>query len=445
MNPSMLQTLYSNNTAPRLLASYEVSGRRFTDYVLDVPLDWNEPEGASIELFYREVVLAHLHRQRLPLMIYLQGGPGGQGPRPVGEFGWLSVALERYRLVLMDQRGTGRSAPVTAEVIGQFPDGQTGAAYLEYFRADSIVADAEAIRIRGYAGLKWATLGQSYGGFLTLSYLSFFPESLTSCYITGGLPSLEPSAAEVYARTIHRVRAKNMQFYQLYPQDVERVATLAHTLRNQAVYLPDRDRFTVRRLQSLGIDFGMGSGFERLHWLLEQSGDGSQISDELLQEVQARTSFASNPLFAVLQEDIYGNESNGSSRFAAEAELELHPDFAPKSDPPLFTGEMMFSWTFEETRLLRPFLPAVAVLAQRRKHLKIYDLEMLKENRVPVVAAVYYDDMYVDAGLSLETAKRVSNLQTWVTNEHAHDGINDPAVLRKLFTMLDSSGGPLDD
>ncbi|MGN0128787.1 MAG: proline iminopeptidase, partial [Glutamicibacter soli] len=162
-----------------------------------------------------------------------------------------------------------------------------------------------------------------------------------------------------------------------------------------------------------------------------------------LQEVQARTSFAGNPLFAVLQEDIYGNGANGPSAFAAQAELEQHADFATDAPTLLFTGEMMFRWTFEETRLLRPYIPAVEVLAARGTHRKIYDLQKIAANRVPMAAAVYYDDMYVDAGLSLDTAKKVGGLQAWVTNEHEHDGINDPAVLRRLFAMVDEVGGPL--
>ncbi|MGC0269214.1 alpha/beta fold hydrolase [Glutamicibacter soli] len=440
---ALAQAVQNLDAAPRLLETYVAGGRRFRDYVLQVPLDWNNPGGPAIELFYREMVRAHLDGQQLPLMVYLQGGPGGQGPRPVGGSDRLDTALERYRVILMDQRGTGRSTPVTAQVISGFPDGDSGAAYLENFRADSIVADAEAIRRRGYQGRKWATLGQSYGGFLTLSYLSYFDNALTACFITGGLPSLEPSAAGVYARTIHRVRAKNEQFYRMYPQDRARAANLARTLAEREVLLPDGDRFTVRRLQSLGIDFGMGPGFERLHWLLEQSGDGTELSDCLLQEVQARTSFAGNPLFAVLQEDIYGNGANGPSAFAAQAELEQHADFATDAPTLLFTGEMMFRWTFEETRLLRPYIPAVEVLAARGTHRKIYDLQKIAANRVPMAAAVYYDDMYVDAGLSLDTAKKVGGLQAWVTNEHEHDGINDPAVLRRLFAMVDEVGGPL--
>ena len=56
---------------------------------------------------------------------------------------------------------------------------------------------------------------------------------------------------------------------------------------------------------------------------------------------------------------------------------------------------------------------------------------------VPVFAAVYFDDMYVDAGLQLETAGYVGNVRAWVTNELEHDWIraDGPRVLGRLLDM----------
>lgn len=43
--------------------------------------------------------------------------------------------------------------------------------------------------------------------------------------------------------------------------------------------------------------------------------------------------------------------------------------------------------------------------------------------------------MYVDAGLSLETAAAVGNVRTWVTNEHEHDGLRTGDVLDRLLGL----------
>ena len=274
------------------------------------------------------------------------GGPGGKGPRPVGNGSWIDAALQRYRVVLLDQRGTGRSTPISAVTMQRFENATAGADYLSKFRADSIVRDAEAVRNELYASTRWATLGQSYGGFLPLTYLSLFPEVLTACHITGGLPSLEPSAAGVYARTYPRTAAKTAQFYELYPHHVVTTAKIADLLETTDVRLTDGDRLTVRRFHSLGIDFGMKPGFERLNWLLDEALSTAGLSDTSLAAVQSLTSFTGNPLFAVLQESIYGHGHNGSTAWATQAELERLPEFDPAARPLMFTGEMMYPCMF---------------------------------------------------------------------------------------------------
>jgi hypothetical protein len=127
--------------------------------------------------------------------------------------------------------------------------------------------------------------------------------------------------------------------------------------------------------------------------------------------------------------------------WAAEAERGRHPEFAEEARPLLFTGEMMYPWMFEEIRVLRPFGPAVDVLAARSEWSELYDVERLAENDVPVAAAVYYDDMYVDSGLQLDTARRVGNLQAWVTNEYEHDGLGSDRVFKHLTELVRSVGG----
>ncbi|MFD7158719.1 alpha/beta fold hydrolase [Kribbella sp. NPDC059898] len=412
------------------------------EHTVDVPLNWEEP-GESISLFARELVDPVRKDEELPYLVYLQGGPGGKGPRPVSASGWIGQALKTHRVVLMDQRGTGRSTPVSARRMAAMT-AEEGARYLAHFRADSIVADAEHLRKAVFGGKRWSTLGQSYGGFLTLTYLSQAPEGLSACYVTGGLASIDPSAAEVYRRTYPRVAAKNREFYRRYPHNVERVGRLADRLAADDVRLPDGDRLTVRRLQSLGIDFGMQPGYERIHWLLDEAFDGDELSDTFLGQVQAQSSYLGNPLFAALQESIYGS-GDGATGWAAEAERARRPEFAEDARPLLFTGEMMYPWMFSEIRGLRPFQGAVELLAQRPSWPDLYDHEKLAANDVPVAAAVYFDDMYVDSGLQLDTARRVGNVQAWVTNEYEHDGLGSDRVFERLTELVAAIGGGIRD
>jgi len=65
----------------------------------------------------------------------------------------------------------------------------------------------------------------------------------------------------------------------------------------------------------------------------------------------------------------------------------------------------------------------------------------LAANSVPVAAAVYRDDIYVDRGLSLETAAAVRGLQVWETADFHHDGIADDgeAIFGRLLGMVRSA------
>lgn len=427
-----------------ITAEYVAAGMQIRDHVVTVPLDWARPDERTLQVFARELCSAEKSRQDLPVLLFLQGGPGGKGPRPVDTSGWIGEALKTHRVLLLDQRGTGRSSRITAATMESFDSAEAGAGYLGHFRADSIVADAEFLRKTVFGGRKWSTLGQSYGGFLTLTYLGQVPEALDACYIAGGLPALVPDASEVYRRTYRRTREKNREFYARYGHHVDTMARIADRLAAGDVLLPDGDVLTVRRFQSLGIDYGMKPGFERMAWLIDEALDESgEPTDTFLAQVLGRSSYAENPLFAVMQESIFADGASGATAWAAQQERELHPEFSESARPLLMTGEMMFPWMFEEIRLLRPFAAAVHEMARRDDWGPLYDARKLAENQVPVAAVVYHDDMYVDAQLSLDTAARVGNLLAWVTNEFEHDGISAPSVFPRLVSMVASAGGPL--
>lgn len=421
------------------LSEYTIPGLHIREHSLPVPLDWSRPEGEVIQVFAREVVDPARKAEDLPVLAFLQGGPGGKSPRPSGGGpAWLAQALATHRVVLIDQRGTGRSSRIEGAAMARFASGAEGADYLAHFRADSIVRDCEHLRKTLYAAAPWETLGQSYGGFLTLTYLSLAPEGLKACYVTGGLAGLTATAEEVYRRTYPRVAAKTRAYYARFGHDAAVVARIADLLAGQDIRLPDGDRLTLQRFQSLGLDLGMSTGAETLHWLVDEAfaAGPDRLSDGFLAAVMANTSYDDNPLFMVLQESIYG-QNGAATAWAAERVRAEFPAFAPEHRPLMFTGEMMYPWMLSDIRALRPFAKAAEALAQRAFEGTLYDPDRLAQNQVPVAAAVYFDDMYVDAALSLQTAEKVGNLRAWVTNEYEHDGLRkDAAVLKRLMDMV---------
>ncbi|WP_382464947.1 alpha/beta fold hydrolase [Streptomyces noursei] len=408
------------------------------DHVFTVPLDHTAPDGETLRVFAREVADPSRAHEDLPWLLYLQGGPGGKSPRPYRTSpGWLAHALKTHRVLLLDQRGTGRSTPLTARAAARFPDPDRLAAHLAHFRADSIVADAELIRRALCGGQPWETLGQSYGGFVTLAYLSRAPEGLRACYVAGGLPGLAATADDVYARTFPRVRDRVHAYYARYPDDAHRLRRVADLLAARDIRLPDGDRLTVRRLRTLGIVLGTGDGFERLHWLLDEAlDDDGELTDTFRHQVMALTGFTDNPLYAVLQESVYG-QGTGPTGWAAARTHAALPEFTEDADPLLLTGEMIYPWMFADVHGLRPFADAADLLARRTDWPALYDPDRLAANTVPLAAAVYHDDMYVDAGLSLDTAGKIGGARVWVTNEWEHDGLaaSGDRVLSRLMDL----------
>lgn len=424
------------------MSAYAIPCYRLHDHTVTVPLDWSRPEGEAIRVFVREVRSACPGARDLPVLLYLQGGPGGKAPRPSGGPAWLNVALRHFRVLLMDQRGTGRSSPVQGRRMAAFGSGAEAAGYLACFRADSIVLDAEHIRRVLYDDQKWCTLGQSYGGFLTLTYLSTAPEGLKGCYITGGIPGIDASAHDVYSRTFPRVAHKNQLYFQRFPQDRALLDRLADHLAENDIRLPDNDRLTVRRLQHLGLDLGMSGGFETIHWLLDEAFcDDGRLSDGFLGAVRDATSYDQNPLFAAIHESIYA-QHGAVTAWSAQAVQSGLPEFSSDTRPLLFSGEMVFPWMFDEIRALRPFAAGAEALANMPLDPMLYDPGRLRSNEVPVTAAVWTDDMYVDCDLSLKTARALGNSRLWISNEFEHNGLRaSPRVIERLFAMDDELEG----
>ncbi|MFC4906582.1 alpha/beta fold hydrolase [Actinomadura gamaensis] len=425
------------------MGSFRQAGTVVTGHRFLVPLDHDDPDGARIEVFAREVVAtANAGRDDLPWLLFLQGGPGYGAPRPSGREGWLNRALSDYRVLLLDQRGTGLSTPVTARRVAALGGPEEQARYLARFRADSIVLDAELIRRELLGDVPWTVLGQSYGGFCTYTYLSFAPEGVREALVTGGTPGLAATAEDVYRRTYPRVAAKNAAFYERYPDDVDLVRDIARRLAEHDERLPNGRRLTVEGFQSLGLMLGMGVGADHLHYLLELAfaDGGPELSPAFLEEVGTHLSHTDAPVHIVLHEAIYG-QGKSATRWAAQRVRAEFPAFAPDPDGPdplLFTGEMIYPWMVADDPSLAPLREAADLLAERDDWPVLYDPARLRGNDVPLAAAVYHDDMYVDFGLSMETIASVGKARAWVTNEWEHDGlrVSDGQVLDRLVRMV---------
>jgi pimeloyl-ACP methyl ester carboxylesterase len=422
-----------------IMVSYRQPGTVLTDRTFTVPLDHSKPGGEKIELYAREVVASDKADADLPWLLYLQGGPGFGSPRPVGRESWLDRALDEYRVLLLDQRGTGRSTPANRHTLAVLASAQAQADYLVHFRADAIVDDAELIRAELTPGRPWSVLGQSFGGFCTVTYLSRAPEGIREALITGGLPGLETSCDDLYRATYPLVEAKNTAHYERYPEDVQRAKDIATRLADGATRLPSGAALTVEAFQSLGRVLGSSIGTHALHYLLEDAFAGTELSDDFLYRVQPHLSFSAGPLYAVLHEACLAQEE--ATEWSAQRVRSEFPRFdaaaAVEGDtPPLFTGEMIYPWMFDTDPVLAPLAEAAQLLAEVDWP-PLYDADRLLRNEVPAAAAIYADDMYVPAEFSVPTARAIRGLKPWITNEYQHDGlrVSSGRVLDRLIAL----------
>lgn len=389
-----------------------------------------------------------------------QGGPGFPCSLPKIS-GWIKVAFDHgYQVLLLDGRGTGLSSPITVESLESFSD-QEKADYLKNFRADSIVRDAEAIRSQLTLNRdpkhesKITLLGQSFGGFCITTYLSllygqcalifhtmiflinvliticYSPDSVKTAYITGGVPPLVNSPERVYEKTFARILKRNNIYYEKYPSDVKRVQDIIKYLNKASVKLPDGGTLSSRRFLQLGLAFGGSGGYDSVHEIVVHAAQDldmiGKLSFATLSSVQKMQDFDNNVIYAILHEAIYCQ--GAASKWSAER-VRMSDKFQPAFDwsgdsRVNFTGETIHPFMFDDYSQLAPLKKAAHILAEYENWDKLYDVEQLKRNTVPVAGVSYFEDMYVDVDLSIETANNIKGFQSWITNEFAHNGLRE--------------------
>ncbi|KAK3498621.1 Alpha/Beta hydrolase protein [Neurospora crassa] len=454
---------------------------RVTELTFEVPLNHSNLAAGNLKIFGRQVTkhdtpivprtdseLEEYHRR--PYLVYLEGGPGF-GNREPQDHQLTKTALDRgYTLLLLDYRGTGLSTPINQPHLATLGGPQQQADYLKRFRADSIVQDAEAVRLCLTADYpethkKWSIFGQSYGGFVALTYLSQFPQGLREVFLTGGLAPVRRTAQEVYTALYKKVIQRNEAYYHKFPEDVERVRKVAQYLDEKSPRLPGGGEFTVERLLGIGLCLGMNGGLDLIHsTILKLAMDIEQfgfITRAAGAAFEGLIPFDTNPIYAVLHESIYVNGPGLASDWAAhrvgktlaESEPGLswlssvpqaldHSSFPSTNQQPLyFSGEMVYPAHFDCYPELKDMKETAELLAKHDDWPRLYDLDQLARNEVPVYAASYVEDMYVDADFARETAKAVRGIKVFETNVMYHGALRAKTdeVLGQLFKLRDDT------
>lgn len=166
----------------------------------EVPEDWDKPEGRKLRLRVA-IVPAKTDKPRPDPVFFLAGGPGQAASE---SFGTGFEEIRRHRsIVLVDQRGTGRSHPLSCDALSdldpfvQIPEDQEIALFkrcVESFEVDpaafttrATIQDLDAVR--GALGHETINLyGISYGTRVALSFLARYPDRVRSTILDGVIP-----------------------------------------------------------------------------------------------------------------------------------------------------------------------------------------------------------------------------------------------------------------
>lgn len=394
------------------------------EHTITVPLVWAEPKDART-LEVTASVVTREGGEQLPYLVYLQGGPGVEAPVPFhapSSPHWLDAALQHYRVVMLDQRGTGRSTPVGDDILTRGTDAVVE--HLTHLRADSIVRDCEAMREHLGADT-WNVLGQSFGGFTTLAYLSTHAASLDTVYFTGGLSAVGRHPDEVYSLTYDKMRAASLAYYRRFPEHRDRVRRLVDEAAAGRIELPTGEVVSPSRLRSLGMLLGTNEGWQTLWSLLHKDAGTNAFRYDLAAALPFN---ARNPLYYVIHESSYAD--GHATRWSAER---VEPqDFA--DDPTLLTAEHVRRSWLETVPDLAPWRE-VALATAEVEWPKLYDPAALSASGVRGAAAVYVNDVYVPLEVSLQTAALLEGVTPWVTSEHEHNGLRAGDVLPRLIDL----------
>ena len=181
-----------------LLAAYPCRGG-FTCGTFEVPLDHADRDGATLELQVAVETDADAPRG---VLLALNGGPGAAGaplaPDVAERLGPDVVA--GYRLVVLDQRGTGTRAldcPALQESAGRSYTPTASAVracagqlakVAPFYGTDDVVADLDALR-SALAVPQWSVFAVSYGTYVAQQYAAKHPGRVAGLVLDSPLPA----------------------------------------------------------------------------------------------------------------------------------------------------------------------------------------------------------------------------------------------------------------
>jgi pimeloyl-ACP methyl ester carboxylesterase len=251
-----------------------------------VPENPDSPDGKQIELFVARIPTLNQQRSDDAFTL-LAGGPGQSATEAYAS---ISDAFSRIRrshdILLVDQRGTGRSNRLSCEISSEieelgWDDERAFAALTEcrdqlsgdprFYTTSVAVTDLDAVRAAlGYS--KLVVYGGSYGTSVAQHYLRRYPEHTRSVILDGVVPpgiTLATNIAITGQQALDRVFARCLNSSpcnERFPKLADAFARVAGHLKNSEVELDMPDPMTSQPMH-MRLDYeGMAGGVRLLSY-----------------------------------------------------------------------------------------------------------------------------------------------------------------------------------
>jgi len=203
----------------------------------------------NLDIYYR------IFGQGTPILI-IGGGPGDISDRYLSLCELLST---NYQCILVDQRGTGKSAPAVF-------DSTTISITLT-------LEDFEAIRNK--LGIEqWSVLGFSYGGYLASLYAHFYPSSISSLVLLNSM-GLNTNAFYYFLDNINsKLQASDLAIVEFWSDSARYSQDPKHAIveiirARMAGYFYDREKSLLvsQTMKDSDFDFNVG------RWIWKETVD----------------------------------------------------------------------------------------------------------------------------------------------------------------------------
>jgi pimeloyl-ACP methyl ester carboxylesterase len=304
------------------------------------PLDPARPHGRRIGIFFRWS--GAQVRSRGPALVAVEGGPGYPSTGSMVEYRGIYGALLKERgLLLVDQRGTGRSGLIDCPRVQSFTGRTSGRAFARLagrcartidahfgphasglfataYAADDLAAIVRALRL-GRIDL----YGDSYGTFFSQEYMARHPRTLHSVVLDSAYPrrDLDPWYASSGAAARQALEAVS-------PGAVARLAELLARVRSHALAGSTRDADT-SPLKRVRVDP------RALADLVQDSGSDPVILRELDASVRAALAGDDVPLLRLAgQANTWNHSPTDAGSFSRGQYLAVSCLDYPQLSPP---------------------------------------------------------------------------------------------------------------